>query len=87
MGAVVYHSEVYTNGPRNFDTVGQVWRTRKEQDAHPHPLLTATLRTPALWFRETCEWLLMKWQTVWKLVIVLHITSFITGLAFVVCAR
>jgi hypothetical protein len=24
MGAVVYHSEVYTNGPRNFDTVGQV---------------------------------------------------------------
>jgi hypothetical protein len=32
MGAVFYRGEVYTNGWRNSNTVGQAWRTRKEQE-------------------------------------------------------
>ena len=72
MGTVLYHGEVYTNGSRNSNKVGRAWRTRKEQDAHPHPLLTATLRTTVPWFWKTDKWLLMKWQTILKLVMVLH---------------
>jgi hypothetical protein len=60
MGALLNHGEVYTKVSRNCNTVGQVRRTRKEQDAHPHPLLTATLRAPVSWSTKPDEWLLMK---------------------------